>query len=363
MAVESTTDQSSPYYIHPSENPALILVAPPLDANSSSFIALLLYVDDVVLTGNDLTEINLVEQQLDASFTIKDLSDLWCFLGLELARTKQGIFLSQRKFALELLEDAGYLAYKAASTLMDPHLRLSKDKGQPLSDPQLYRKLIGRLQYLTTTRPDPSFATQQLSQFMSDPRDIHLQAAHRVLTYLKSSPAASLFLSLTSDLKSRSFGDSDWTSCIDTRRSVTGFAVFIGSSLISWKAKKQSTVSRSSSEAEYRALASTTCELQWLIYLLNDFDLSHIDLALLYYDNQSAIQIAANPTFHERTKHIKLDCHLIREKLQAKIIHFLFVSSSDQLADMFIKPLHPTRFHDLISKLGMKNIHARALGG
>ena len=190
-----------------------------------------------------------------------------------------------------------------------------------------------------------------------------MATAHHALRYIKSSLGAGIFFSADSDLQLRSFSDSDWAGCLDTRRSVTGFAVFLGSSLISWKAKKRATVSKSSSEAEYRALSSTTCELQWLIYLLNDFHISHVAPALLYCDNQSAIKIAANPTFHERTKHIELDCHVVREKLQAKVICLLPVWSADQLANIFTKPLHPTRSHELKSKLGIQDIHAPASPG
>lgn len=147
-------------------------------STGSSFTAILVYVDDVVLAGNDMIEINLIKVHLDEAFTIKDLGELKYFLGLELARSKEGIFLSQRKFALELLEDTGYLACKPASAPMDPHLKLSKDMGTPLSNPLSYRRLIGRFQYLSSTRPDLSFATYHLSQFLSDPRDIHMQAAY-----------------------------------------------------------------------------------------------------------------------------------------------------------------------------------------
>jgi len=125
-----------------------------------------------------MTAINLVKQQLHAAFTIKDLGPLKYFLGLELACSKAGIFLSQRKFALELLEDSGYLACKPTSTPMDPHLKLSKDTGKPLANPLVYQQLVGKLQYLTTTIPNLSFATQQLNQFMSKPRDINLQVGH-----------------------------------------------------------------------------------------------------------------------------------------------------------------------------------------
>jgi hypothetical protein len=130
-----------------------------------------------------------------------------------------------------------------------------------------------------------------------------------------------------------------------------------GSSLISWKSKKQNTVSRSSTEAEYRALASLTCELQWLQYLFQDLHITFTQSASVYCDNKSAIYLAHNPTFHERSKHIELDCHIIREKLQSKLIHLLPVPSKSQLADVLTKPLHSPAFSSLLSKLGLCSIH------
>ena len=143
---------------------------------------------------------------------------------------------------------------------------------------------------------------------------MQLQAAYRVLRCLKGTPGSGLFFPATGTPQLRAFSDSDWAGCQDSRKSTTGFLVYFGSSLVSWQSKKQSTVSRSSSEAEYRALASTTCELQWLTYLLQDFRITFIEPATLYCDNQSAIQIATNPVFHERTKHIEIDCHIVRHK-------------------------------------------------
>ncbi|XP_028795379.1 uncharacterized protein LOC114750906 [Neltuma alba] len=143
------------------------------DANSS-FTVIFIYVDDLILAGNDINEIDSIKLKLDQTFTIKDLGELQYFLGLELASSNEGIFLSQRRFVLELLQDTGYLASKPASTPLDPPLKLSKDKGVPLENPQLYRKLIGCLQYLITTCLDLIFVTQQLNQYMSDPRDTHL---------------------------------------------------------------------------------------------------------------------------------------------------------------------------------------------
>jgi hypothetical protein len=151
--------------------------------------------------------------------------------------------------------------------------------------------------------------------------------------------------------------------CLDSRRSISGQCFYLGKSLISWRTKKQLTVSRSSSEAEYRALGAATCELQWILYLLKDLHVSLIKPRVLYCDNQSAIHIAANPVFHERTKYLEIDCHLVREKMQAGIMKLLPVSSKDQLADFFTKLLLPQPFHVLLSKLGMLDIYMSQLVG
>jgi len=231
-------------------------------SQGDSFIALLVYVDDIIIASNDSAAVSRLTQFLNSQFRLKDLGAAKYFLGLEIARNSTGISVSQRKYTLEILEDSGLLAAKPVAFLMEANLKLSKDTGIPLTDPTQYRRLIGRLIYLTITRPDITYPVQVLSQYMASPRQPHLDAAFRILRYLKKAPGQGIFYSSHSDFKLKAFCDSDWAGCLDTRRSTTGFCIFLGASLISWKSKKQPTISRSSAEAEYRSMASCTCRMK-----------------------------------------------------------------------------------------------------
>ncbi|XP_019433075.1 PREDICTED: uncharacterized protein LOC109339972 [Lupinus angustifolius] len=320
--------------------------------SNSNFTTLLIYVDDLILGENDISEINKVKHHLDSKFKIKDLGLLKYFLGLEVARSKQGITLCQRKYALDLLSDSSFLSSKPMHTPMTKHPHLHQEDSPPYNNLVLYRQLVGRLLYLTNTRPDLSFAIQQLSQFMTAPTTNHYKAMTRVLRYIKGTHGQGLLLLKTSSIHIKGYNDSDWATCPDTRKSIYGFCMFLCDSLVSWKSKKQNTVSRSSSEAEYRALAIASCEFQWLTYLLEDLCVPFKTHAILYCNNNYARHIATNSVFHERTKHIEIDCHVVRERIQSKLFHLLPINTSDQAADIFTKALEPNLFHSLLPKLG-----------
>jgi hypothetical protein len=185
-------------------------------------------VEEIVLASNDVDSITQLIVFLNTKFKLKDLGTLKFFLGLEIASTSKGISLSQREYALEILEDSGLLAVKPSKFPMETNLKLSRSSGVLLADPTSYRRLVGRLLYLTITRPDISYSIQLLSQFMDSPRQPHMDAATRVLRYLKSSPGEGLFYSASSGPHIQAFCESDWAGCPDTRRSVIGFCIFFG---------------------------------------------------------------------------------------------------------------------------------------
>ena len=315
----------------------------------------------MVLTGDDTKEINIITASLHHDFKIKNLGHLTYFLGLEITRNSSGLHLSQRNYTLDLLHETGMLDSAPVATPMTHTSCLSPDQGSPLDADATsqYKRLLGHLIYLTNTRTDIAFAVHNLSQFIFAPTTRHQQVVSRLLRYLKGTPDEGLYFSHTSSLHLCGFSDSDWATCPTTRTYVTGYSIYLGDSLLSWKSKKQPTISSSSSEAECRALATTTCELQWLSYL-QDLHLPLSQPATLYCDNKSALQIASNQVFHEHTKHIEIDCHLVREKLNSGFLKLLPITFVMQVVDIFTKPLASAQFSTLKSKLGLTNIYSPA---
>uniref|UniRef100_A0A2N9IIJ0 Reverse transcriptase Ty1/copia-type domain-containing protein n=1 Tax=Fagus sylvatica TaxID=28930 RepID=A0A2N9IIJ0_FAGSY len=286
---------------------------------------LLLYVDDIVLTSNTPTFLDHLIHHLSSVFDLKDLGPLNYFLGIQVTRDSTGLHLSQAKYATALLHKHQMLHTKPISTPCIPNTRLSLHDGTKLHDPHAYRSLVGALHYLTFTRPDLSFAVHQVCQYMASPTSVHLMAAKRILRYLKGDP--------------------------DDKRSTSGLLVYLGPNPITWSAKKQLTVSRSSTESEYRALALASAELCWFRTLLKDLGVFISAAPILWCDNISALAIASNPVFHARTKHIEVDFHFVRERVLRKDLAVKFVSTLDQLADIFTKSLPPHRFLALRSHL------------
>ncbi|RVW47551.1 Retrovirus-related Pol polyprotein from transposon RE1 [Vitis vinifera] len=313
-----------------------------------------------MLRSSDQDGIQKLKQHLFTHFQTKDLGKLKYFLGIEIAQSSSGVVLSQRKYALDILEETGMLDCKPVDTPMDPNVKLVPGQGEPLGDPGRYRRLVGKLNYLTITRPDISFPVSVVSQFLQSPCDSHWDAVIRILRYIKSTPGQGVLYENRGHTQVVGYTDADWAGSPTDRRSTSGYCVFIGGNLISWKSKKQDVVARSSAEAEYRAMALATCELIWLRHLLQELRFGKDEQMKLICDNQAALHIASNPVFHERTKHIEVDCHFIREKIASGCVATSFVNSNDQLADIFTKSLRGPRIKYICNKLGAYDVYAPA---
>ncbi|KAL9233094.1 hypothetical protein vseg_008132 [Gypsophila vaccaria] len=319
---------------------------------------ILVYVDDLVIAGNQSAAISDFKSYLSKNFFMKDLGKLKYFLGIEVARNSTGMFLCQRKYTLDLLSETGLLGCKPVSVPMEEKHNLALASDTPLTDGSKYRRLVGKLIYLTLTRPELSYSVHILTQFMQHPTLSQWEAALRVVRYLKGSPGQGIMFKTNGAMELDAYCDADWASCPLTRRSLTAYFVCLGGSPISWKTKKQATVSRSSTEAEYRAMASATCEILWLKALLKCLGVHITNSVSLHCDNQAAIHIANNPVFHERTKHIEIDCHFIRDEIRRGTVSPRYVHTHSQLADILTKALGRQRFQNLTLKLGITDVHA-----
>jgi hypothetical protein len=319
-------------------------------------VVLVVYVDDIIVTGDNEEEIKQLKKKLSQEFEVKDLGQLRYFLGIEIARSPKGIVLSQRKYVLDLLGETGMLGCRPASTPIDPNHKLCAESGDPVNK-ETYQRLVGKLIYLCHTRPDISYAVSVVSRYMHDPRSGHLDVVYRILRYLKSSPGKGLMFKAHGHLNVEGYCDADWASCLDDRRSTSGYCVFVGGNLISWRSKKQSIVSRSTAEAEYRAMSLTVSEMLWVRSLLSELNVLRKGPLKLWCDNKSAINIANNPVQHDRTKHVEIDRFFIKEKIDDGILQLSHVNSGGQIADSLTKGLGAKECNVACSKMGMIDIY------
>ena len=290
---------------------------------------------------------------------MKDLGQLTYFLGVEVKHGKIGLFLSQVKYITDLLlkfdmDDCKPVGSPASKSKLSPF------DGSPLQDPSTYRSLVGALQYVTLTRPDICFAVNQVCQFMHAPTDTHMTVVKRILRFLKGTIHYGL-LFRPGPFFLQAYCDSDWAGSPHDRRSTNGFCIFLGPNPISWK--KQPTVARSSTEAEYRYLSHIAAEVTWLCSLLCDLHIPLSTIPVIWCDNVSAISLAFNPVFHARTKHIEIDYHFVCEKVAHKLLDVRFLSTLDQVADIFNKGLHSARVRDLQAKLCVQPCPHQLEGG
>ncbi|RVW26217.1 Retrovirus-related Pol polyprotein from transposon RE1 [Vitis vinifera] len=296
---------------------------------------LIVYVDDMVVTGNDPEERKALQNYLYKEFEMKDLGPLKYFLGIEVSRSSEGIFLSQRKYALDLLQETGMSGCQPVNTPIEEGMKLCIEPNQVSTDKGRYQRLVGRLMYLTHIRPDLAYA-------------LSVNAPGKGILFAKNVDHQSIEV----------YTDADWAGAVDDRRSTSGYFTFVGGNLVTWKSKKQNVVARSSVEAEFRGMTLGLCEALWLRLLLQDLGYLSRQPIRLFCDNKATCNIAHNPVQHDRTKHVEVDRFFIKEKLDDKIVELSKIRSEDQLADILTKAVSSQVFSKFLNKLGMCDIYA-----
>ena len=287
------------------------------------------------MTCSNVKGIADIKQHLHTHFVTKDMGKPRYFLGIEFAYANGRMALSQRKYLLDLLHETDLLGCKPESTPIEQTPAFWDSSSDLLEDPSQYKRLIGKLIYLT--RLDISYAVSLLSQFMHKPRKVHWTGVLRVLSYVKGVPGKSLVYRRNGHTMIITYSDSGYAGNRGDRKSIFGFCTYVGGNIITWRSKKQNVVSRSSAETEYKSMTQTACEMIWIKSLLEQFGFG-VELSMsMWCDNQAAIFIANNPTFHERTKHIEVDCHYVRDFVMKGVISTPYTQSSEQLADIFTK--------------------------
>ncbi|KAK4364549.1 hypothetical protein RND71_015907 [Anisodus tanguticus] len=245
-------------------------------------------------------------------------------------------------------------SYKSTSTPVDTKSKLGAVAGSPYEDPTHYRSLVSALQYLTFTRPDITYAVQHVCLFMHDPRVEHMNALKRIIRYIHGTLDYGLHLYPSSTSTFVSYTNADWGGCPDTRRSTSDYCMFLGNNLVSRSAKRQSTLSRSSAEAKYQGVANVVSESCWLRNLLLELHCPIQKATLVYCDNISTGYLSGNPVQYQRTKHIEMDIHFVREKIARGQVHVCHVPSTYQIADIFTKGLPSVLFEDFRDTLSIR---------
>jgi hypothetical protein len=282
------------------------------------------YVDDIVFGGSSHSLVVRFVEDMSKEFKMSMMGELQSFLGLQIKKAKEGTFVHQAKYTKDILKKFKMDDSKPLSTLISMTTTLDVDEDGELVDHKEYWSMIGSLLYLTVTRPDIQFFVCLCARFQASPRTSHWQAVKRIFRYLRYTPELGLWYSASSSLSRLGFSDADFVGCRVDRKSTSGTCLFLGSSLVSWFSRKQSSVAQSTTKAEYVASACCCSQLLWVPYTLSDFgeECSHVPPMC---DSTSAISVAKNPVLHSRIKHIEVRYHFLRDNVEKENIDLIHV--------------------------------------
>ncbi|GKD43760.1 retrovirus-related pol polyprotein from transposon RE1 [Tanacetum coccineum] len=298
-----------------------------------------LYVDDLLVIGSNDRLVKEFKKQMESEFDMSDMGLVSYFLGMEIKQLPNGVHISQRKYASDMLKKFKMFLCKPVTSPLVYKCKLSKDDRKKVINPTRFRSIVRSLLYLTISRPDLAFAASFLSRFMGEPSSSHLGAAKRVLRYVKGSLDLGIMFERKKVVKLEGYADGDWAGSIDDSKSISGYIFTLGPGVFCWNSKKQSVVAQSSAEAEYIPVAGAVNHAIWIRKLLFDLNLTQEGPTMIFCDNKSAIAIAENPVQHGRTKHINVKYHAIREAEKNEEVKLKYCTSETQLADMLTKSI------------------------
>jgi hypothetical protein len=324
-------------------------------------IILVVYVDDLFITGVDDARISWLKGKLKTEFDITDLGQVTRYLGVEFRKHSQGLFLSQHSYVLDMLREFGIHDSRFENVPLPSGLQLVSYMESPPVNTHEYCRMVGKLIFLTTTRPNLAHAVGTVSRFMSAPQEAHLAAVKHIFRYVHKTSDYGINYRTGHDPYATGFTDVDWAQCLETRRSTSRYYFLMAGSAITWQSKRQLIVAKSSTEAEYVSLSSGTSEAVWIARLLHELGhpTSQCSLALHHAsptlhsdylpitvtcDNQSALKLAKNLVFHARTKHIEVHHHFVRKRVLEGEVNLDYIPTDQQPMDIFTKPLSKTKF-------------------
>ncbi|KAL6315604.1 hypothetical protein AAG906_002776 [Vitis piasezkii] len=315
------------------------------------------YVDDLIITGECIQDIDKFKSQMKKLFSMSDLGLLSYYLGIEVCQNSQRITLNQSAYARKVLDKCGMKDCNPSQIPMEPRLKLSKESTSPPVDTTLYRSIVGSLRYLLHTRPDLAFSVGMVSRYMEKPTTEHMAAVKHICRCVKGTlNLGCVYEKKEGSLELIGYSDSDLAGDTDDRKSTSGLIFFLGSNPISWCSQKQKVVALSSCEAEYIAACAAACQGVWLGRLLADLLKTEVKKVVLKIDNQSAIALSKNSVHHERSKHIDTRFHYIRDCVESGMIEIQHVCTEDQHADILTKSLARMKFLEMRERIGVRII-------
>ena len=323
---------------------------------NDKYTIILLYVDDLFITGDDEKNIQNISKHMMETFEMTNLGRTTLYLGAEIETDSVGIWLHQRRYIQKLLTKFRMDSCKPASVPMISGVKLQRDIGSIPCNATQYRSLVGSLIHLRITRQDVMFAVNSCSKYMEAPQEAHLVAAKHILRYLKGTMNYGILYEAQDDGDLMTFVDSDYARDLDTRKSVFGILHKFGTTPIHWSSKMQETVALSTTKAEYRALSEGAKDLAYLRRLFEELGICQRNPTMIYSDNMSCIKLANNPVMHSRTKHIELQHHYVREKVANGSVEISLISTFEQEVDLLTKPLYTATFEKLREISGIQKL-------